>query len=83
MKVFIEDGFITHISKKANPREAQVEYIGILRFSRDIARKVTNRCWEMVDAGEVNGRCETALNTLLPELKNSPGIYPRLFIDRN
>ncbi|GAV24156.1 nucleotidyltransferase [Carboxydothermus islandicus] len=72
MKVVIENGFITHISKKVNPREAQGEYIGILRFSRDTAQKVINRCWEMVEAGEVNGWYETALNTLLPELKIRP-----------
>jgi len=66
MKVVIENGYITHISKKVNPNDAQGEYIGILRFSRDTAQKVINRCWEMVEAGEINGWYD------LSELKIQP-----------
>lgn len=72
MKVVIEDGYIAHISKKVDPKKAQGEYIGILRFAKETADKVIARCNEMVEAGEINGWYETALNTLLPELKIRP-----------
>ena len=71
-KVKINKGRIVEISKSISPEEANGEYIGISKFSPDVADVIFDKIREMLKNGEGDKWYEDALNRVLNRVEILP-----------